>query len=158
MTQYHTSDATSLPPWRQSDLARSSGARAWRPRAILMENVPDIGTNEDGIILRSVFCRMEQLGYSVDCRSYFARELWVAQHRQRLFVAGFRAGARLLDWPVPRPPQKQPGLRAAISDLPALQGGWDEPTPPYARSSKAAQRRNARWRTIRPCDTRRQKG
>jgi len=103
-----------------------------RPRAILMENVVDIATNEDGKVLRAVFSRMEQLGYSVDCRAYFARELGVAQHRQRVFVVGFRDGARLLDWPAPLPKNKQPTLRDAISDLPPLEGGWEEPTPAYS--------------------------
>jgi DNA (cytosine-5)-methyltransferase 1 len=107
-------------------------AEALQPRAILIENVPDIATNEDGIILRSIFARMEALGYSVDCRAYFARELGVAQHRQRVFVVGFKNGARLLDWPAPLLKPKQQTLRNAISDLPRLEGGWDEPTPPYA--------------------------
>lgn len=106
-------------------------AELLRPRAILMENVPDIATNEDGIVLRTIFSTMEKLGYSVDCRSYFARELGVAQHRQRVFVVGFKDGARLLEWPAPLPKSRQPNLRDAISDLPPLVGGWDEETPPY---------------------------
>jgi DNA (cytosine-5)-methyltransferase 1 len=92
------------------------------------------------MVLRAIFSKMEQLGYSVDCRSYFARELGVAQHRQRLFVVGFKDGARLLDWPTPLPPGKQPSLRDAISDLPALEGGWDEIAPEYSGPKTALQR------------------
>ena len=115
-------------------------AEVLKPRSILMENVTDIATNEDGIILRAIFSKMEQLGYSVDCRSYFARELGVAQHRQRVFVVGFKDGARLLDWPSPLPKNKQPTLRDAISDLPPLIGGWNEIAPPYLGPKTALQK------------------
>src|SRR5262249_6916714 len=91
-----------------------------------------IAVNEDGLVLRAIFSRMERLGYSIDCRSFFARELGVAQHRQRIFVVGFRDGARLMDWPTPLPNNLQPTLRDAISDLPPLAGGWDEVAPEYA--------------------------
>jgi DNA (cytosine-5)-methyltransferase 1 len=116
-------------------------AEVLRPRSILMENVTDVATSDDGIVLRSIFSRMEELGYSVDCRAYFARELGVAQHRQRLFVVGFRDGARLLDWPTALPISKQPNLRDAISDLPPLKGGWDEATPRYGGPRTDLQRK-----------------
>ena len=116
-------------------------AEMLRPRSILIENVTDIATNEDGFVLRAIFSRMEELGYSVDCRTYFARELGVAQHRQRIFIVGFRDGARVLDWPVPLPREKQPTLREAICDLPELKGGWDEETPRYDGPETELQRK-----------------
>jgi DNA (cytosine-5)-methyltransferase 1 len=84
---------------------------------------------------------MEELGYSVDCRVYFARELGVAQHRQRLFVVGFRDGGGLLDWPKALPKSKQPTLREAISDLPPLEGGWEEEVPRYGGPRTDLQRK-----------------
>src|SRR4029078_12737861 len=90
-----------------------------------------IATNEDAIILRSIFSRMEDLGYSVDTRAYFACDLGVAQYRQRAFILGFENGKRLLDWPSALPKTKRATVRDAISDLPALKGGWDEASSPY---------------------------
>ena len=106
-------------------------AEILKPSAILIENVTDIATNEDAVILRGIFSKLEELGYSVDCRAYFACDLGVAQYRQRVFIVGFRNGNQLLDWPAPLPKTKRPTVRDAISDLPPLQGGWNEQTPAY---------------------------
>jgi DNA (cytosine-5)-methyltransferase 1 len=100
-----------------------------RPSAVLIENVTDIATNEDGITLRAIFSRLEQLGYFFDCRTYFAYDLGVPQHRQRLFIVAFKGSARPFDWPERRP--VRPNLRDAIADLPPLNGGWNEVPPPY---------------------------
>lgn len=106
-------------------------AKILKPRAILIENVTDIATNEDAIILRSIFSKMEELGYSVDCRAYFAFDFGVPQHRQRLFVVGFKNGSRLLEWPLGLSTAQKATLQDSISDLPPLRGGWDEVAPPY---------------------------
>lgn len=106
-------------------------AEILKPKAILIENVTDIATNEDAIILRGIFSKMEKLGYSVDCRTYFACDFGVAQYRQRIFVVGFKNGKRLLEWPAALPKKKRATVRDAISDLPPLQGGWNELAPAY---------------------------
>jgi DNA (cytosine-5)-methyltransferase 1 len=111
-----------------------------RPKAVLIENVPDLAMNEDAIILRAVFSKLEQLRYSFDCRSYFAYDLGVPQYRQRIFIVGFRHPARLLDWPAPAARKDRPTLRDAISDLPPLRGGWNERAPGYAGPRTALQR------------------
>jgi DNA (cytosine-5)-methyltransferase 1 len=116
-------------------------ARPAYPRAILIENVTDIATNEDAIILRSIFSKMEELGYSVDCRAYFAFDFGVPQYRQRLFVVGFKNGSRLLEWPLGLSTAQRATLRDAISDLPPLRGGWDEVAPPYGGPVTALQTR-----------------
>jgi DNA (cytosine-5)-methyltransferase 1 len=111
-----------------------------RPKAVLIENVPDLAMNEDAIILRAVFSRLEELGYSVDCRSYFAYDLGVPQYRQRIFIVGFRHSARLLDWPAPAVRKDRPTLKDAISDLPPLRGGWNEQVSGYAGPRTPLQR------------------
>jgi DNA (cytosine-5)-methyltransferase 1 len=106
-------------------------AELLRPNAILMENVTDIATNEDGVILRAIFSRLEQLGYSYDCRSYFAYELGVPQHRQRIFIVAFKRSNAAFKWPDSLGNNQRPTLRDAIYDLPPLSGGWDEIAPSY---------------------------
>jgi DNA (cytosine-5)-methyltransferase 1 len=112
-----------------------------RPKAILLENVPDLALNEDGIILRSLFSKLEQLGYSFDCRAYFAYDLGVAQLRQRIFVVAFRNSTRISEWPAVMPKKDRPTLRDAISDLPPLRGGWEETAPHYGGPKTALQQK-----------------
>jgi DNA (cytosine-5)-methyltransferase 1 len=103
-----------------------------KPRAVLIENVTDIATNEDGIILRAIFARLEQLEYSIDCRTFFAFDFGAPQVRNRIFIVAFRRSNKLLEWPVTVIESKRPTLRDAIFDLPPLRGGWKEKTPQYA--------------------------
>jgi DNA (cytosine-5)-methyltransferase 1 len=111
-----------------------------RPKAVLIENVPDLAMNEDAIILRAVFSNLERLGYSFDCRSYFAYDLGVPQYRQRIFIVGFRHSTRLFEWPAPSARKDRPTLRDAISDLPPLRGGWNERVSGYAGPRTPLQR------------------
>ena len=106
-------------------------AELLKPDAVLMENVPDIASNEDGIVLRSILSRLEELGYTSDCRAFFAYDFGVAQYRQRIFVLAFRDARIPFQWPTPLPKKQRRTLSDAISDLPPLVGGWNEECPPY---------------------------
>lgn len=61
-----------------------------RPRAFLLENVKNLVGHDHGrtfgVIRRTL---TEELGYSIDYRVLDARH-WVPQHRERIFIAGFR--------------------------------------------------------------------
>ena len=128
-----TSDGSGSMRDHRRELWRSFlyAAQLLRPRAILIENVTDIATNEDGLILRAIFSKLEELDYSFDCRTYFAYDLGVPQHRQRLFVVAFKNPSQPFNWPEPATTKGSATLRNAISDLPPLRGGWNEPTPRY---------------------------
>ena len=61
-----------------------------RPAAFLLENVRNLVSHDKGrtfSLIRDVLER--ELGYVVDCRIIDARS-WVPQHRERIFIAGFR--------------------------------------------------------------------
>ena len=110
-----------------------------QPNAVLMENVTDIATSEDGLILRSIFEVLEGLGYSFDSRTYFAHDFGVPQHRLRIFVVAFRDARTHFSWPeVSR--KHRTTLRDAIGDLPPLEGGWDEVAPEYRGPSTEYQK------------------
>jgi len=115
-------------------------AQLLKPRAILIENVPDMATNEDGIILRSIFARLEELEYSIDCRTFYAFDFGVPQVRQRIFILAFWRSDKLLCWPGAAPERHRATLRDAISDLPPLRGGWNEKTPEYYGPQTALQK------------------
>lgn len=95
--------------------------RRTKPKAVLIENVPDMGFGRDGIVLRRVVTQLEALGYSVEARVLSSEGYGVPQHRQRLFTVAFREPLEF-QWPVGDPKARRM-LWDAISDLPPVEGG-----------------------------------
>jgi DNA (cytosine-5)-methyltransferase 1 len=100
-------------------------ARMWRsflaivaalhPRAVLVENVPELAVWDDGALLLELSEKLRALGYRVDARVLGAFDYGVPQHRRRLFVVGTRQGVGYR-WPVAK--RASTLLRSAIGDLP----------------------------------------
>lgn len=111
---------------------------ALRPRAVLLENVPDLAAWGDGSVLIGFREALHELGYSTDARILNAFDHGVPQHRMRLFIVGLRSGEEFV-WPSPG---TRHTLRDAIGDLPAVPGGQREDCIPYpSRPTTALQRR-----------------
>lgn len=92
------------------------------PRAVIMENVPDMALDREMFILRSMVLDLEHLGYSVYTRIVQTSDYGVPQFRQRLILVALRENLAF-SWPESvKTPVK---LRDAIEDLPAVEGGWD---------------------------------
>ncbi|WP_262269589.1 DNA (cytosine-5-)-methyltransferase [Microvirga yunnanensis] len=98
-----------------------------RPKFVLMENVPDLATRGDGVVLRQIISSLEALEYSVHVKLFYAWEFGAPQHRRRLFLVAHRHELDF-EWPriSARRSTRKRTLRDAISDLPPLRGGWDE--------------------------------
>lgn len=111
------------PHDRRRDLWRSflEVARLSTPRAVVMENVPDMALDREMFILRSIVFELEQLGYTVQDRVVDAWRYGVPQFRQRLILVAIRDGAPF-QWPAEDP--RKVTVANAISDLPAVRGGW----------------------------------
>lgn len=92
-----------------------------RPRAVVMENVPDMALDREMFILRSMAQRLEDMDYSVDVRIVQTSDYGVPQHRQRLILIALADRVRFT-WPTPV--AEGVTLRQAISDLPAIKPGW----------------------------------
>ena len=61
-----------------------------RPRAFLLENVKNLLSHDRGRTFKVIHRVLEdELGYQVDCRVIDAKG-FVPQHRERIFIAGFR--------------------------------------------------------------------
>jgi DNA (cytosine-5)-methyltransferase 1 len=86
-----------------------------RPRAVLMENVPDMALGDDMRTVRYMADRLEAAGYETDMRIIEAWRHGVPQHRQRLILVGVRDG--VFEWPKE---SEEVTLRDAIGDLPKL--------------------------------------
>ena len=61
-----------------------------RPRAFLLENVKHLASHDRGNTFRTIYGALaEDLGYNISYRILDARS-WLPQHRERIFIAGFR--------------------------------------------------------------------
>lgn len=96
-------------------------ARLALPRAVIMENVPDMALDREMFILRSMVFELEALGYSVEERVIDAWRYGVPQFRQRLILVAIRDRGNF-QWPAET--ARKVTLANAISDLPPVEGGW----------------------------------
>jgi DNA (cytosine-5)-methyltransferase 1 len=85
------------------------------PSVVLIENVPELPSWDDGAVIVGFYESLRTLGYEVDARILDAFQHGVPQHRARLFIVATR-GVSGFEWPEPRSPA--PTLRDAIADLP----------------------------------------
>ncbi len=96
-----------------------------RPRAVLVENVPDLPSWDDGSVLMGFYDSLRELRYRVDARVLDAFQFAVPQHRARLILVAIRGDA---DFEWPEPSEEITTLRDAIGDLP--------PVPPAQRAER----------------------
>jgi DNA (cytosine-5)-methyltransferase 1 len=92
-----------------------------RPRAVLMENVPDMALDKEMFILRSMTEELEQMGYSVSARVVDCWRYGVPQMRHRLILVALKNRV-CFDWP--EEASNRVTLWNAIGDMPEVEGGW----------------------------------
>lgn len=92
-----------------------------RPRAVIMENVPDMALDKEMFILRSMIEELEMLGYAVEERVVDAWRYGVPQFRQRLILVALRDGVKY-EWPEER--KTKVTVWNTIGDMPEVEGGW----------------------------------
>lgn len=110
-----------------------------RPRAVLMENVPDMGLTDDFVVIRTIEQRLENLGYATQVRLVDAWRYGVPQHRKRLILLA-RNDVEKFEWRPGLAPEERTNLRDAIGDLPVLpvvpKERIGERELPYSKPSK----------------------
>jgi DNA (cytosine-5)-methyltransferase 1 len=110
------------------------------PKAVLLENVPDLAQWDEGAVLVGFCEALRELGYETEARILHAYDYGVPQHRSRLFIVGILANERRrILWPHKRTPR--PTLSDAISDLPPVSAGHREDLAEYDGPKTALQRR-----------------
>lgn len=90
-----------------------------KPRAILMENVPDMGLTDDFRVIRIMVDRLEEAGYATQVKLVDAWRFGVPQIRKRLILLA-RNDDHGFGWPAEQ--ETPTTLRHSISDLPDLSG------------------------------------
>ena len=94
------------------------------PRAVLLENVPDMAIAADTTIVRTLVSELEAAGYAVHTALLRSCDHGVPQIRQRFFLVALaeRGG---FSWPSPL--DTEVTVDDAIRDLPPVEGGWRPP-------------------------------
>jgi DNA (cytosine-5)-methyltransferase 1 len=95
--------------------------RLAQPRAVVMENVPDMALDREMFILRTVVHELESLGYAVEEKVTDTWRYGVPQFRQRLLLVAL-SGDAAFEWPLES--EENPTVWNAIGDLPEVEGGW----------------------------------
>ncbi len=105
---------------------------AYKPRVIVLENVADLATFEDGEVAYEIISAFRRVGYAVDKKMLNAVNFRVPQKRKRVFFIGTRNNI-----PIEFPnseitdPTKFISVWEAISDLPHLENGNTFDEMPY---------------------------
>ena len=88
----------------------------YRPKAFLMENVPNIMSMGKGVIKEQITQDFEKLGYHISSKILMASDFGVPQNRRRAFFIGFKENCNF-EFPTPFTNQTVTSFDA-ISDLP----------------------------------------
>lgn len=88
----------------------------FKPKAFVMENVPNILSIGGGVVKESILKDFAELGYSVEYKVLTASDYGVPQNRRRAFFVGFLNGHKF-EFPTPFETDKVTSSEA-LSDLP----------------------------------------
>lgn len=115
-----------------------SFVRYYKPKAFLMENVPNIISMGGGIVKDSIITDFQKLGYNVATKILLASDYGVPQNRKRAFFIGTK-GKKKYEFPIPTV-GKHLVSKDAISDLPekSLEEGSKYPIKAKSEYQKIA--------------------
>ncbi|RBA25504.1 DNA cytosine methyltransferase [Herminiimonas fonticola] len=74
--------------------------RAHKPSFVMLENVPEILTIQNGEFWDHIKRTFIKLGYTIDYRIYSPHEFGIPQKRERVFVVASQVGLDHFSWPV----------------------------------------------------------
>ena len=82
------------------------------PKAFLLENVKNLTSHDKGNTFKVIQETLKKLGYSVKAKVLDAK-YYVPQHRERIFIVGFREEVfpNGIDFTFPEPPQYSPRIK-----------------------------------------------
>lgn len=104
----------------------------FKPKAFVLENVPNIMTIGDGIVKNAIIKDFSDLGYTVVTKILLASDYGVPQNRRRAIFVGLN-GSGQFDFPLPNV-NTPITCKEAISDLSyqAIEDGGAYPSPPQS--------------------------
>lgn len=114
---------------------------AVRPRAVMLENVPDMALGDDLVVVRRIVEALQADGYETHFDIVEAPDYGVPQHRQRLILVALRDQERAFEWPMP---VDRVSIWEAIGDLPSLGDGVGADVLPYRKRTRTPFQERAR--------------
>lgn len=108
---------------------------AWhRPAAFILENVKNLKSHDQGrTFARIVETLVDTLGYSISTRVVDAKA-FVPQHRERIFIVGFRES---VDFDLAEVPLPAPGSGPRLAAILHAEDGSEHPEWPYTEGPSA---------------------
>lgn len=105
----------------------------FKPKAFVMENVPNILSIGNGVVKDTIIRDFESLGYTVAVKVLLASDYGVPQNRRRAIFVGLRGGNEFI-FPIPFNTKKVTA-EEALSDLPehTVDDGGAYPFPPLSQ-------------------------
>lgn len=91
-----------------------------RPKAFLIENVPNLLSTSDGYFYNQILSALKNLNYKISSTVLNAADYGVPQSRRRAFIVGVQGDQ---EFKFPEPQKKKVSVSDAISDLPPLLSG-----------------------------------
>jgi DNA (cytosine-5)-methyltransferase 1 len=120
-------------------------AKKVKPKAIIIENVPGIGTLYDGKAKEGIINKFKELGYLYNFKILFAPDYEVPQIRRRMFFVGLLPEYGTFEFPNPiLSPDKYNTCQIAISDLPSLENDYGKEQSKYINPAKSAYQKRMR--------------
>jgi DNA (cytosine-5)-methyltransferase 1 len=111
-----------------------------RPRAFVLENVKNLKSHDKGRTFQVITDALRELGYYFDSKVIDARH-WVPQHRERIFIVGFREEDDFKRFRWPTTPDKQLKLRTILE--PKVDTKYTLTDPLWAYLQKYAKKHKA---------------
>lgn len=116
-------------------------ALAVKPKAVMLENVPDMALGDDLGVVRQIVEALQAGGYETHLDIVEAPDFGVPQHRQRLILVALKDEVAPFAWPAPVP---KVTIWEAIGDLPALGDGVGASELPYLKQKRTPFQERAR--------------
>jgi len=82
-----------------------------RPEILLLENVKNFESHNDGQTLKTICNTLEDLGYNLFCKVLNASDYGLAQKRERIYFVCFRKDLGISSFEFPKPPCSQIALK-----------------------------------------------
>lgn len=101
----------------------------FKPKAFIMENVPNLASMSQGRIKDTIVSEFEAIGYTINYQKLLASEYGVPQNRRRFIMVGLLNGKQF-EFPTTTHDSNKVNCSDAISDLPecTLEDGAKYPT------------------------------
>lgn len=92
-----------------------------QPKVIFLENVKNLISHDKGETWRAIQSSLQSLGYHVEWQIIDAGH-WVPQHRERIYIIGFRkksfTKSEIASFKFPKPPTQRPRLKEILDPSP----------------------------------------